>query len=69
MMMIGTLAKRCQKEGYEVTVVSGDRDLLQLADRHILIRLPEDQPRQNRDSGFHAGGGQGDLRGHAGGIH
>ena len=39
--VIGTLAKRCQKEGYEVTVVSGDRDLLQLADRHILIRLPK----------------------------
>ena len=39
--VIGTLAKRYQKEGLEVTVVSGDRDLLQLADRHILIRLPK----------------------------
>lgn len=39
--VIGTLAKRYQKEGLEVTVVSGDRDLLQLADSHILIRLPK----------------------------
>lgn len=39
--VIGTLAKRYQKDGLEVTVVSGDRDLLQLADSHILIRLPK----------------------------
>ena len=39
--VIGTLAKRYQKEDLEVTVVSGDRDLLQLADSHILIRLPK----------------------------
>lgn len=39
--VIGTLAKRYQKDGLEVTVVSGDRDLLQLADNHILIRLPK----------------------------
>lgn len=35
------MAKRCQAEGIEVSVVSGDRDLLQLADTHIKIRIPK----------------------------
>lgn len=39
--LLGTVAKRCQKEGVEVTIVSGDRDLLQLADTHIKICLPK----------------------------
>ena len=39
--VLGTVAKRCQKEGLEVSVVSGDRDLLQLADEHIKIRIPK----------------------------
>ena len=39
--IIGTAAKRFQAEGLEVSVVSGDRDLLQLADTHIRIRVPK----------------------------
>ena len=39
--ILGTVAKRCQAEGIEVSVVSGDRDLLQLADTHIKIRIPK----------------------------
>ena len=39
--ILGTLAKRSQKDGYEVSILSGDRDLLQLADEHIKIRLPK----------------------------
>ena len=39
--ILGTLAKRSQKNGFEVSVLSGDRDLLQLADEHIKIRLPK----------------------------
>ena len=39
--ILGTVAKRCQAEGEEVSVVSGDRDLLQLADAHIKIRIPK----------------------------
>ena len=39
--IIGTVSKRFQKEGLEVSVVSGDRDLLQLSDEHILIRIPK----------------------------
>lgn len=39
--ILGTIAKRSQSEGYDVTIMSGDRDLLQLADEHIKIRLPK----------------------------
>ncbi|MCD8121038.1 MAG: DNA polymerase I [Clostridiales bacterium] len=39
--ILGTVAKRCQAQGVEVSVVSGDRDLLQLADEHIKIRIPK----------------------------
>ena len=41
--ILGTAAKRAQKSGMEVSVVSGDRDLLQLADTHIKIRIPRTQ--------------------------
>lgn len=39
--ILGTIAKRCAKEGAEVTILSGDRDLLQLADTHIKISIPK----------------------------
>ena len=39
--ILGTVAKRCQENRIEVSVVSGDRDLLQLADSHIKIRIPK----------------------------
>ncbi len=39
--ILGTVAKRCQKKGVQVSVVSGDRDLLQLADERIKIRIPK----------------------------
>ena len=39
--LIGTLSNRCENEGLEVTVISGDRDLLQLATEHVKIRIPK----------------------------
>ncbi len=39
--ILGTIAKRSEKEGLEVSLVSGDRDLLQLASEHIRIRIPK----------------------------
>lgn len=39
--ILGTLAKRGEKEGMEVALVSGDRDLLQIASDHIKIRIPK----------------------------
>lgn len=39
--ILGTLAKKSEAEGLEVSVVSGDRDLLQLASDHIKVRIPK----------------------------
>ena len=38
--ILGTLAKKAQELGMEVSLISGDRDLLQIADEHIQIRIP-----------------------------
>ncbi len=38
--ILGTVARRCGEEGTDVSIVSGDRDLLQLADERIKIRMP-----------------------------
>lgn len=39
--ILGTFAKKAQQDGLEVALVSGDRDLLQIADEHIKIRIPK----------------------------
>lgn len=39
--ILGTIAKMAQKEGYLVSLVSGDRDLLQIATDKIKIRIPK----------------------------
>ena len=39
--ILGTFAKRAEKEGLEVTLLSGDRDLLQIASEHIKISIPK----------------------------
>lgn len=39
--ILGTIAKRGEKAGMEVSLVSGDRDLLQVATDHIRIRIPK----------------------------
>lgn len=39
--ILGTVAKKNAAQGVEVSVVSGDRDLLQLSDTHIKIRIPK----------------------------
>ncbi len=38
--ILGTLAKKAEKKGMEVTIVSGDRDTFQLATKKIAIRIP-----------------------------
>ena len=38
--LLGTIAKKAEKEGMEVTIVSGDRDTFQLATKNIKIRIP-----------------------------
>ena len=38
--ILGTLAKKGEKKGLDVTIVSGDRDTFQLATSKIVIRIP-----------------------------
>jgi DNA polymerase-1 len=37
--VLGTVARRAVAQGVNVTIITGDRDLLQLADKHITINL------------------------------
>ena len=37
--LIGTLSKKGEREGFAVTILSGDRDLLQLATDTVLVRI------------------------------
>lgn len=39
--LLGTISKRCEQAGMEVVILSGDRDLLQLATEHVEIRIPK----------------------------
>ena len=38
--VLGTLSKRGEKEGLDVTILSGDRDTFQLTSDHITVRIP-----------------------------
>lgn len=39
--IIGTISCLCEQEGMDVSVISGDRDLLQLATEKVKIRIPK----------------------------
>ncbi len=39
--ILGTLGARAEKEEYDVRIISGDRDLLQLATKKVMIRIPK----------------------------
>lgn len=39
--ILGTLAKKAERDSMEVALISGDRDLLQIASEHIKIRIPK----------------------------
>ena len=39
--LLGTLSKRCEAQGMDVSIISGDRDLLQLATEKVKIRIPK----------------------------
>ena len=53
--LIGTLAGRCEAQGMEVAVISGDRDLLQLATEHVKIRIPKTKQGRTEIEDYYAG--------------
>ena len=53
--ILGTLARRGEEEGMEVTLLSGDRDLLQIATDHTRIRIPKTSKGQTVIENYYAG--------------
>ena len=53
--LLGTLSKRAEEAGLEVSVVSGDRDLLQLATEHVKIRIPKTKRTGTEIEDYYAG--------------
>ncbi len=51
--ILGTLAKRAESQGMIVTLVSGDRDLLQIASDNILIANPKTKGGQTTVERYH----------------
>ena len=52
--LLGTIARHGEARGLEVTVVSGDRDLLQLATEKILVRIPKTRGGKTVIEDYHA---------------
>ncbi len=52
--ILGTMAKRAETEGLEVSLVSGDRDLLQIASEHIKIRIPKTKGNKTEVEDYYA---------------
>lgn len=52
--LLGTIAKRCEAQGLLVSIVSGDRDLLQLASEQIKIRIPKTKKTGTEVEDYHA---------------
>ena len=52
--LLGTMAKNAEKEGMEVSLVSGDRDLLQIATDRIKIRIPKTKMGKTEIEDYHA---------------
>ena len=52
--ILGTLSKRAETLGMDVSVITGDRDLLQLATEHILIRIPKTKKGGTEIEDYHA---------------
>ena len=51
--LLGTLARKSEQKGMEVTILSGDRDLLQLATDKVMIRLPKTSKGKTTIENFH----------------
>lgn len=49
--VIGSLAKRLSEQGIGVKIITGDRDLLQLVDKRVIVSLPGQQLADSKDYG------------------
>lgn len=51
--IIGTLSRKGEEAGMEVSILSGDRDLLQLATDNVLIKIPKTKGGQTTVENYH----------------
>ena len=51
---LGTISRISERRGLEVSVISGDRDLLQLATEHVKIRIPKTKKGQTEIEDYYA---------------
>lgn len=52
--ILGTISRMSERRGLEVSVISGDRDLLQLATEHVKIRIPKTKKGQTEIEDYYA---------------
>ena len=52
--ILGTVSRMSERRGLEVSVISGDRDLLQLATEHVKIRIPKTKKGQTEIEDYYA---------------
>lgn len=52
--ILGTLAKRAEKKGIATTILSGDRDTLQLASKMITIRIPHTKAGKTEEEDYNS---------------
>lgn len=52
--ILGTIARQMEEAGLDVVIVSGDRDLLQLATEHTMIRIPKTKATGTEIEDYHA---------------
>ncbi|MBQ4347387.1 MAG: DNA polymerase I, partial [Firmicutes bacterium] len=52
--IIGSLSERAQEAGLLPVIISGDRDLLQLASDTVLVRIPKTKPGRTETENYYA---------------
>lgn len=52
--ILGTIARQGEEKGYDVSIISGDRDLLQLATQKVKIRIPKTKRTGTEIENYHA---------------
>lgn len=53
--LLGTISCMCEAEGMDVSIISGDRDTLQLATEHVKIRIPKTKQGKTEVEDYNAG--------------
>ena len=53
--LLGTISCMCEEEGMDVSIISGDRDTLQLATEHVKIRIPKTKQGKTEVEDYNAG--------------